>query len=141
MIYGVSVWGGGNLSNICKIDRNIRASINTFICNLQPNITPPLKFEYVYKLKCLPQFHKHKFDRYLIRIFFVKILELIPSHDHNTRFFVNNNCSFPVISKTIYQKPFVLAIKLWNNLPPELKLEQSTTTFKRKLKTLLYNTL
>ena len=51
-------------------------------------------------------------------------------------------CSFPVISKTIYQKQFVInAIKLWNNLPPELKLEQSTTTFKRKLKILLNNTL
>ena len=67
---------------------------------------------------------------------------MIPSHDHNTRFLVNHNYSFPVISKTIYQKQFVInAIKLWNHLPPELKLEQLTTTFKRKLKTLLYNTL
>ena len=141
MIYGVSVWVGGNLSNICKIDRINRSAINTFICNLQPNISPPLKFEYVYKLNCLTQFHKYKFDT-TFEYFFVKILELFPSHDHSTRFFINNNYSFPVISKTIYQKQFVInAIKLWNNLPPELKLEQSTTTFKRKLKTLLYNTL
>ena len=62
MIYGVSVWGGGNLSNICKIDRINRSAINTFICNLQPNTTPPLKFECVYKLNCLAQFHKYKFD-------------------------------------------------------------------------------
>ena len=67
MIYGVSVWGGGNLSNVCKIDRINRSAINTFICNLQPNITPPLKFEYVYKLNCLTQFHKYKFQ-YHIRI-------------------------------------------------------------------------
>ena len=44
MIHGVSLWGGGNLSNICKIDRINRSAIKTFICNLQPSITPPLKF-------------------------------------------------------------------------------------------------
>ena len=47
MIYGASVWGCGNLSNICKIDRINRSAVNAFICNLQPNITPPLKFEYI----------------------------------------------------------------------------------------------
>ena len=56
------MWGGGNLSNICKIDRINRSAINTFICNLQPNTTLPLKFECVYKLNCLTQFHKYKFD-------------------------------------------------------------------------------
>ena len=44
MIYGVSVWGGGDLSNICRIEIINRSAINTLICNLQPNITPPLKF-------------------------------------------------------------------------------------------------
>ena len=33
MIYGVSVWGGGNLSNVCKMDIINRSAINTFICN------------------------------------------------------------------------------------------------------------
>ena len=47
MIYGDSVWGGGNLSNVCKIERINKTAINTFICNLQPNVTPALKFEYV----------------------------------------------------------------------------------------------
>ena len=74
MMYGVSVWGGGNLSNICKIDRINRSAINTFNCNLQPNISPPLKFEYVYKLNCLTQFHKYKFDT-TFEYFSVKILE------------------------------------------------------------------
>ena len=101
------MWGGGNLSNICKIDRIIRTPINTFICNLQLNITPPLKFEYVYKLNCVTQFQKYKFDT-IFDFFFVKILELIPSHVHNTRFFVNNNSSFPVISKIFTKKQFVI---------------------------------
>ena len=141
MIYGDSVWGGGNLSNVCKIERINKSAINTFICNLQPNVTPPLKFKYVYKLNCSTQFHKYKFNA-TFEYFFIKILKLIASHDHNTRFLVNHNYSFSVISKTIYQKQFVInEIKLWNNLPPELKLEQLTTTFKRKLKTLLYSTL
>ena len=37
--------------------------------------------------------------------------------------------SFPAIPKTIYQKQFLInAIKLWNNLPPELKLVQLPLT-------------
>ena len=86
-MYGVSVWGGGNLCNICKIDRINRSAINAFIYNPPPNITSPLKFECVYQLSCLTQFHKYKSDATL-EYFFVKILELIPFHDHNTRFLV-----------------------------------------------------
>ena len=93
MIYGVSVWGGGNVSNICKIDGINRSAISTFICNLQPNITPPIKYVYVYKLNCLTQFHKYKFNT-TFEYFFMEILELIPSHDHNTRFLVNHNIIF-----------------------------------------------
>ena len=58
-------------------------------------------------------------------------------------FFINNNYSFPVISKIISKKQFIInaIIILWDNLSSELKLEQLTSTFKRKLKTLLNNTL
>ena len=43
------------------------------------------------------------------------------------------------MSKTIFQKQFfIIVIKLWNDLPPELELEQLPTTFKRELKTLLF---
>ena len=107
MIYGVLVWGGGNLSNICKIDKINRLAINTFICNLQPNITSPLKFEYVYKLKCLTQFHKYKFDNTLEYFFYKNSwIDSFPWSQH--QIFVNNNYSFPVISIFFYQKQFVI---------------------------------
>ena len=37
MIYGVSVWGGGNLSNVCKIDGVNRSALNIYL-------QPPTKY-------------------------------------------------------------------------------------------------
>ena len=48
-------------------------------------------------------------------------IELIPNHDHLTRFSVGDNLNLPQLNKSVSQKQFFYnAILNWNRLPPHL---------------------
>jgi len=67
--------------------------------------------------------------------FFQIVEDLIPQHDHNTRFSERDVFNLPALSKTKCQKGFLYqAINIWNDLPEDLKACSSLGTFRHSLK-------
>ena len=131
------VWGGGNVTNMNKIDRINRAAINTFVNRIPTTVSKPLSFREIFKLNCLCTLHKYKIDN-RFEYFTNKISVNVPNQIHLTRFSVNENHFFPIICKTVSQKQFFYsAIKYWNELPHDIKLIQPSKLFKKNLKSLL----
>ena len=134
MIYGIAIWGGGNITNLNMVSRINRTAVNTFINELPFSIPQPLTFNLVYQYFCLLAFYRYA-NCENFPYFHNKIINLIPVHGHSTRFSSSNNYSLPTVSKTVSQNQFLFnAIKMWNNLPPEIKELSSITLFKSKLK-------
>ena len=134
IVYCISVWGGGGITNIDKISKINKAALKLCVRDLQPSAPQPFQYYNIYKLKCLGDFHKYA-NNNSFKNLHTKIHKLIPDHVHCTRFAAQNSYSLPIITKTVSQNQFLYnALKLWNNLPTELKNIQSTTVFKSKLK-------
>ena len=141
MIYGIAIWGGGNITNLNMVSRINRTAVNIFINELPFSIPQPLTFNLVYQYFCLLAFYRYA-NCENFPYFHNKIFNLIPVHGHNTRFSSSNNYSLPTVSKTVSQNQFLFnAIKMWNNLPPEIKELSSITLFKSKLKQALRDQL
>ena len=137
MVYGISVWGGSNITYVNRIININRAALTTFRNRLPDSIPNPLPFDKIYQYNCLNSFHKYKND-VNFDYFNSKICNLTPVHDHVTRFAINNCYLLPVILKTVGQKQFFFnAIKQWNSLPQELKNIPTTDNFKREFKAFL----
>lgn len=134
MSYSISVWGGGNITNINKISQINRSAINTFNSNVPVHGKTPLSSKAFYKQNCLCLFHKYLHDVEFL-YFNSLIKELVPSHNRETRFVQSFNFSYPAIFKTVSQHQFLFnAIKLWNSLPLYLKTISCNKKFKYSLK-------
>ena len=134
MTYGIPIWGGGNITNISKIDKINRSAINLFSRDIPLIISKPLNFCDIYKYFSATQFHKYKINN-SFEYFYRKVNALIPAHDHHTRFFTNNNYLYPPISKTVSQKQFLYnTIKIWNLLPQYVREARSNVQFKQLFK-------
>lgn len=134
MTYGIAVWGGAGDTNVGKLRRLNRSTIGIFVNNLNPNILSPLQYDQVYLLVCLIKFHSYKINNFFFH-FHYKIANLIPVHNHDTRFLADHCLTLPITSKTVTQNQFLFnATKLWNNLPQDLKILQTSVTFKSKIK-------
>ena len=139
MVYGISVWGGGGVTNISRIRKVNSSTLNIFTDKLAPNSPHPLSFDDAYSLFCLAEFHRFSCAGGMEH-FSSKINSLIPSHTHGTRHNFSRKYSTPLYSKTVSHHQFLFnAVKLWNKLPPHLTVIQDTQTFKSKLKSFLRN--
>ena len=141
MVYGISVWGGGGVTNISRIRKVNSSTLNIFTDKLAPNSPHPLSFDDAYSLFCLAEFRFHRFScAGGMEHFYNKINSLIPSHSHGTRHNFSRKYSTPLYSKTVSHHQFLFnAVKLRNKLPPHLTVIQDTQTFKSKLKSFLRN--
>ena len=138
MTYGISVWGGGNITNISKLDRLNNGAINVFKEDLPSHVSIPMPFKNVYILNVLNLFYKYANDDR--SGFYSRIAPLIPNHDHATRFSIYNSYFIPHVNKTLSQKQFLFnAIKLWNVLPENFKNTNQDICFKTRLKAYLLN--
>ena len=138
LTYGVIVWGGcGKTSNL-KIC-NVQERALKILRNMSPPILLPPVFDDVYKLSTLLQLHKYVHHRDFSEYFHTRILSLVPDHDHQTRFNLNNNLMQPAMRKTTTQKQFFNnVIKEWNKLPHSLKGISDGKKFKCQVKEILF---
>ena len=111
MIYGIAIWGGGNITNLNMISRINRTAVNIFINELPFSISQPLSFNLVYQYFCLLAFYRYA-NREHFPYFHNKIFNLIPVHGHGTRFSSSNYYSLPTVSKTGSQKKFSFLMQL-----------------------------
>ena len=56
MIYGIAIWGGGNITNLNIVSRINRTAVNIFINELPFSIPQPLTFNLVYQYFCYYHF-------------------------------------------------------------------------------------
>ena len=134
MSYVISVWGGGNITNINKIRRINNRAIDIFAHTIPEHVSQPLAYDSVYTYFCLTTFHKYVHNEQFSH-FHQLISCLVPDHIHNTRFNLSHNYCLPAISKTVTQNQFIFnAVKLWNLLPQNLKLVNTHLDFKNDLK-------
>ena len=57
MIYGIAVWGGGNVTNASRINKINRAAISIFVEDLPEHISVPFQYDNVYRCHCSIIFH------------------------------------------------------------------------------------
>ena len=121
MTYGVAVWGGGNVTNVSRIYKINRAAINIFVGDLPKHIPSPFQYDNVYSYHCSIIFHKFVTTDNL-EYFNAKISNLIPVHNHSTRFMLNNKYTLPAYNKSVSQNQFLFsAIKIWNLSPQSVR--------------------
>ena len=139
LIYCVAVWGGCGKTNVGKINR-----VNDRICSLFSNIYNckfvPCRFQQIYDCFLLSIFHifltNHSHNPY----FSDKLSDLMPTHDHNTRFFTSECITLPLLHKNSSQNQFIYnAIKRWNALPLQIRNIENHRKFVSELKKHLYN--
>ena len=104
MVYGISVWGGGGVTNISRIHKVNSCTLNIFTDKLAPNSPHPLSFDDAYSLFCQSEFHRFSCACGMEH-FYNKINSLIPFHNHGTHhnlkkvfnpFIFKNSISSPV---------------------------------------------
>ena len=94
MTYGIAVWGGGNVTNASRIYKINRAAVNIFVEYLPEHISVPFQYVNVYRYHCSIVFHKFvTTDNF--EYFNTKISNLIPVHNHSTRFISNYKYTLP----------------------------------------------
>ena len=119
--YGVVVWGGCGITNRNKIIRAQNKAVS-LLSELPLDVPQPLSFEKQYIFKVLCQFHKYIGGTIRSDHFTANINQLIPVHEHRTRFHVEENVNVPHTNKTITQKQFFYnAVMNWNKLPLQLR--------------------
>jgi len=135
--YGIIAWGYGAVSGTVTLDR-ILCKAHRIINYAPPSTNQACKsFLDFYSIR--KYFLACKFFR-IIREdnhdYFVNVIgNLIPHHDHGTRFNDGNNYSIPFYSKSKCQRSFLFqAVKVWNSLPSNLKLSVNVKLFKNNLK-------
>jgi len=124
VVYGVVVWGGRSVGNYNHVNRLLKRATK-MVSHPYPIYYGPtrgfLNFESIYKYFTLVKiFRVIKLDQHL---YFKNLVnELLPIHEHATRF---NSCGYlkpPYYSKAKCQKSFFyVSVKLWNELSDEIK--------------------
>ena len=132
LIYGMTVWGGCGVSYINKIIKLHKRAIS--ICANNHSRNSLLQYSSVYSYFTLIRFQKN-IHHHRSQYFTDKILALFPDHSHATRYTEANKINIPMFNKSLNHNQFLYnAIKLWNDIPPDLKLEKSPKNFKHQLK-------
>ena len=130
MIYCITVWGRGNVTDILKLERINRRALSmldesTYCFN---NVTDV--YEYFTLLKMYKCIYFNNSQHFRDKLDF-----LIPLQNHSTRSI--DKCSFniPFYHKSLSHKFFFYqGVKAWNRLPQDLREPDTLHAFKRKIK-------
>lgn len=138
LVYGIEVWGSSSKTAMARLTRLQNRSIRS----IDRNINPTVMFKH-HKLFPLCAIYKYfisiKFYQYHIfnrsRFFSSKILSIQTEHQRETRF-KNSRClNSPVFTKSVCFNSFLhQAIKIWNNIPLDIRDSLSPYIFKRSIK-------
>ena len=141
MLYVIESWYGCSLTLRKKIEVLQKRSIRC-IYNLSFNehtaqyfrMSKIVTLEQLYKISMLVYIHKTIYDNYDEDLS-IKLRFQVNEHSIATRF--SDRYMLPIHRSTKYEKSlFYAGIKLWNNLPIDLKYTVSASLFKKKLKKL-----
>lgn len=136
IIYGICVWGGCGVTNTNKIKRLQNRAISMFVNKVTCRF-PPLLFTDIYRLRCLCLFHRLVYGDHNV-YFKNKIVDLVPVHQHSTRFREGDNLLIPRLSKTVSQRQYLYnTVVNWNSLPLSMKQIADYKYFVAQLKTFL----
>ena len=149
LIYAIEIWGCANLSSLTCIFRKQKAAIR-IISNAKFNAhTEPLfktlgilPFLDIIKISNLKFMHSFVFN--FLPSSFADTWHLNNSRHSESNYQLRNEDDFYVpLARTEFLKNFPLTNlpKLWNSLPPDLKMIRQKLAFKIKLKELFLNNL
>ena len=132
MSYCVNVWGGSSVGNVKMITASQNRALKLlYKCNPDSSI---MNFQDVYRYSLAITSYRY-FVLKLSQYFCNKMDELIPSHNHNTRFDELNRLNLPRYTKTVCQKNFFYqSVVTWNSLPLKIRSATSLNKFKTELK-------
>ena len=141
--YCNSLYNGISQANLNKIQRiqNTLARVVTNTSKFE-HITPILK-----KLHWLPIKQRIDYKLCLLTYKTLQIQQLtylynslsFPSHSLSTRSSDSSVLSIPYVRTSLGKRAFsVIALRLWNSLPPDTRNSLSVSTFRSKLKTHLF---
>ena len=139
-IYGVTVWGESGAVNFKKM-----SALHSRACKLIFNSNDGetlrrnkiLNFDSISKYFILSKFFR-LISTASDNVILNSINELIPQHNHPTRFSIAHNYNIPLHRLTKSKKSFIFqAISAWNSLPPSLHNHSHVFSFSRELKAYL----
>ena len=131
LIYSINVWGGCGITNSNKITNIQQRALSFFTNKVAGN--DPLPYNSVYQYFSLCKFQRIYFHSHS-QYFFDRISELLPCHQHCTRFISEDKINVPYCNKSISQNHFFYnAVKHWNSIPPTLKIFMPPKSFKCEL--------
>ena len=135
--YGITSWGMSSRSNVGTISRLQNRVIKT-IFGMSNNTTYKehklLKLEDLYSYCCLVKLYG-EINESSRPYFRDKIADFQVSHDHSTRFSINDGLVPPSFSTTKFKASFLYnSIRLWNNLPLFIRNSISINIFKTRLR-------
>jgi len=131
--YGVVSWGRCSVSLRARLERLLSRSHKAISCS--PAVQNKfLNFDSIYKyFTALKLFKVLRMDQH--PYFSSIVMELIPHHDHSTRFSSRDVFNTPGFVKAKCQNSFLYqAINVWNDLSEGVKASPNPGLFKRKLK-------
>lgn len=144
LIYGIECWGSSSLTLRNKLGKLQNKCINFITEDTMnsPNVYSALN---ILPLTCIYKYFLCvKFFKYCILeenlYFLVKLCSIQINHDVGTRFKRNGLITCPRIHRSACFNSFLYkSISFWNILPPHLKSCSSLPSFKRSLRTFIYN--
>lgn len=140
LTYAIEVWGAAGKTLLTKLN----ALQNRCVKILSSDVDSPIQT--IYRNEKLLSLHKihqlfvlSKFYNYYIlgksEPFFCKIAANQPTHSHNTRHSNDDRINVPEVNVSRYYSSFVYqGIKLWNDLPSDLRRNKSFVSFKCRLR-------
>ena len=129
LIFGISAWGACAPTNLARLARLQSRAAKLCVIDKES-----LNLKNLYRYSCLVKY----MNDYFFSANEFNISYLLPSHSYQTRHRLNENLNAPLFLKTRCQQSFIFnAVKLWNELPSELRFPSSLTVFKYNFKFLL----
>ena len=137
LTYGIVVWGKSSITFGNKIQAMQNRIMRSIFGSSDKQIYKTnylLNFEQSYMYFAVIKLYK-EINTNITPYFSNRIASFQSNHQHNTRFTVNNNLVPPLFNRSKCQSSFIYqSIKVWNNLPPEIKSSDNVELFTRKLK-------
>jgi len=142
LIYGIVAWGGSSVSNVQRIDKLLKRAgkIVRFTGAGRPQFdvnlfTTRSAYEYFVSIKMFRVVRLGEHEHFL-----VLFNNLLPEHEHLTRFNSGLLYNTPQYCKSKCQKSFLFqSVDIWNRLPAEIKNCNTLNKFKFCLKNYLLN--
>jgi hypothetical protein len=136
MVYGITSYGKSSIGNVNRV----KSLQNRAVALLPSNNDSPYRFNKLFNFDETYQFFSLlKFFRCIKsnndEHFFTKIRDLLPIHNYQTRFSVNEKFYLPALFKSRCKSSFIYhAVHFWNSLPLNVRNSLNFLQFKRNLR-------